>query len=160
MGTTASYAWIPSTARVVTVDGFGPFPRGTLQTAPSPLIWSIKDPADVLDFVIDYSHALAGDGGDSIATLDVSIAPDGAGDLMLTTSRVDGAQAVLWLGAGIAGTTYAVTIVINTNSGRSISRTVSLPVAALSGPSAFTNALVTESGVPLTNQAGAPLTTG
>ncbi len=144
---------------MVTVDGFGPFPRGTLQTAPTPLIWPVKDPGDVLDFIIDYSQALAGDGGDSIATLDVSITPNAVGDLSLSTSRVDGTQAILWLGAGVAGITYAVTIAIGTNSGRSISRTVSLPVAALSGPSAFTNALVTEAGVPLTSQSGAALTT-
>ena len=159
MGTTASFAWIPTTARVVTVDGFGPFLRGMLQTAPSPRIWPVKDPRDVLDYVVDYSEALAGDGGDGIATLDVSITPEAAGDLTLTTSRVDGTQAVLWLAAGVAGTNYAVTVVMGTNSGRSISRTISMPVASLSGPSAFTNVLMTGNGAPLTDQSGATLTT-
>jgi hypothetical protein len=159
MTTTANFTWQPTTTRVVVVGGFGPFPRGTLQCAPAPLVWAVKDPGDILDFVVDYSEALAGNSGDSLATLDVSISPDGPGDLSLTMSSADGLQAVLWFAGGQAGTTYAVTLVVGTNSGRSIARTVSLPVAALATPLAFGTAITDQTGAPLADQAGAALTT-
>lgn len=159
MATNARFNWLPTTARVVTPDGFGPYPRGVLQTAPSPLIWPCKDPGDLLDFVVDYRNALAGDSGDALSTLDVSISPSAAGDLMLVSSSADGTQAVLWLSGGQAGTTYAVTVVVGTNAGRSIARTVSLPVVALAVPSPFGSVLTDQSGAPLTDQTGAALTT-
>ena len=159
MSTNASFNWLPTTTRVVTVEGFGPFARGSLQTFPSPLIWGVKDPQDILDFVVDYSEALAGNTGDSIATLDVSINPAAAGDLALVTSRADGCQAVLWFSNGLAGTTYSVTVIAGTNSGRSIARTVSLPVALLASASSFGTVITDQNGMPLTDQSGAELTT-
>ena len=159
MPTNASYTWLPSTTRVVAVEGFGPFPRGMLQLQPAPMVWPVKDPGDKLDFVIDYSDALAGNVGDAIATLDVAIAPSSTGDLALTTSSADGTQAVLWLASGQPGTTYAVTVVITTNSGRSIARTVSLPVAALAASSSTGSVMTNQSGAPLTDQTGGLLTT-
>jgi len=141
------------------VEGFGPFPRGVLQTQPPALAWPVKDPADVLDYVFDLTDALAGNEGDSIATIDVSISPNNTGDLTLQSSRADGDQAILWLAAGIAGTTYAVTVVVGTNSGRVLSRTVSLPVESLSTSNVSTNDITDQTGAPLTDQTGAPLTT-
>jgi hypothetical protein len=159
MMTSAQFNWLPTTTRVVVVEGFGPYPRGTLQNAPPPLVWPMKDPGDILDFVIDYSEALAGNLGDAIATLDVSIFPNASGDLSLTTSSADGSQAVLWLAGGQIGTTYAITVVVGTNCGRSIARTVSLPVAALATPSSTGTILISNSGAPLTDQTGSPITT-
>jgi hypothetical protein len=159
MATRATYSWQPTTGRVVVVEGFGPFPRGVLQIQPPPLVWPIKDPGDVLDYVFDLSDALAGNQGDAIATLDVSIYPDNTGDLTLQSSSADGDQAILWLAGGIAGTTYAVTVVVGTNSGRIFSRTVSLPVEALATPVAVNTDITDQSGAPLTDQTGAPLTT-
>jgi hypothetical protein len=143
----------------VVVEGFGPFPRGVLQTQPPPLIWPIKDPGDVLDYVFDLSDALAGNDGDAIATIDVSIYPSNTGDLSLQSSTADGDQAILWLADGVAGTTYAVTVAVGTNSGRIVSRTVSLPVEALATPVVANNVITDQTGAPLTDQIGAPLTT-
>jgi len=159
MSTPANYTWQPTTTRVVVVEGFGPFPRGVLQSAPPPLCWPVKDPGDVLDYVLDLSDALAGNQGDAIATIDVSIMPDNTGDLTLQSSSADGDQAILWLASGVAGTTYAVTVVVGTNSGRVFSRTVSLPVEALATPVAAGNVITDQNGAPITDQTGAPLTT-
>jgi hypothetical protein len=126
---------------------------------PPALIWPIKDPADVLDYVFDLTDALAGNDGDAIATIDVSIYPNNTGDLTLRSSRADGDLAILWLAGGIAGTTYAVTVVVGTNSGRVFSRTVSLPVEALSTPTVPANDITDQTGAPLTDQTGAALTT-
>ena len=159
MATPAQFAWQASTARLVVLDGFGPFPRGTWQTPPSPLSWPVKDPGDTLDYVVDFSRALAGDAGDGIATLDVAITPANVGDLSLTLSRADGDQAILWLTAGFSGTTYAVTVVVGTNSGRTLSRTIGLPVVTLSIPVPFGTDITDQTGAPLTDQTGLPLTT-
>jgi hypothetical protein len=160
MSTPATHTWQPTTARIVVVEGFGPYPPGALQTQPPALIWPIKDPGDVLDYVFDLSDALAGNDGDSIATLDVSIYPNNTGDLTLQSSSADGDQAVLWLASGVAGTTYAVTVVVGTNSGRIFSRTVSLPVEALATPpSAGSNVITNQAGAPITDQTGTALTT-
>lgn len=159
MPTPAMYTWQPSTSRVVVVEGFGPYPRGVLQMQPPSLVWPVKDPADLLDYVFDLTDALAGNEGDAIATIDVSIYPNNAGDLILHSSSADGDQAILWLAAGIAGTTYAVTVVVGTNSGRVFSRTVSLPVESLSTPAVAASDITDQTGAPLTDQTGAALTT-
>jgi hypothetical protein len=159
MPTPANHAWRPSASRVVFVEGFGPFPRGVLQMQPPALVWPVKDPADVLDYVFDLTDALAGNEGDAIATIDVSIYPNNAGDLTLHASSADGDQAILWLAAGIAGTTYAVTVVVGTNSGRVFSRTVSLPVESLSTSVVPANDITDQTGAPLTDQSDAALTT-
>jgi hypothetical protein len=161
MSTPATHTWQPTTTRVVVVEGFGPYPRGVLQTQPPPLVWPVKDPADILDYVVDLSDALAGNDGDTIATLDVSISPSNTGDLTLQSSSADGDQAILWLASGVSGTTYAVTVVVGTNSGRVISRVVSLPVESLSttGTGASSGAALTDqTGAPITDQTGAAIT--
>ena len=159
MGTPAQFVWQASTARVVLLDGFGPFPRGTWQTAPSPLSWPVKDPGDTLDYVVDFSRALAGDVGDGIATLDVAITPANSGDLSLAFSRADGDQAILWLTGGFSGVTYAVTVVVGTQSGRTLSRSIGLPVLTLSVPVPFGTDITDQTGAPLTDQTGLALTT-
>jgi len=158
MPTQANFLWQPSTARVVVVEGFGPFPRGSFQTIPPPLVWPVKDPGDVLDYVVDLSEALAGNTGDSVASLDVTILPNATGDLMLQSSSAEGDLAILWLSGGNAGTNYAVSVTIGTNSGRTISRSITLPVAWLATPSATTNDITDQTGAPLTDQTGAAIT--
>ena len=159
MGTTATYSWIPSTARVIVLDGFGAIPRGTLQLPQAPLAWPEKDPNDILDYVFDISEAVAGNEGDSIATLDVTISPDNPGDLTLQSSSADGTQAILWLAAGFPGTTYDVNITIGTNSGRIIARTVNLPVVTLAVPPISANDLLTDSGQLIVDQSNDPIET-
>lgn len=159
MGTPVTYSWIPSTARVVLLDGFGPIPRGTLQILQPPLSWPVKDPTDTLDYVIDISEAIAGNEGDSIATLDVAISPNNPGDLTLQSSSADGDIAIMWFTAGFSGTTYAVTVTIGTNSGRVIGRTVSLPVLSLATQPVPPDAITDQTGAPLTDQTDHPITT-
>jgi hypothetical protein len=158
MPTTASHVWRPSSARTLALDSFVPVPRGTIATAPAPLSWPIKDPADVLDYVFDISAAMLGNEGDGIATLDVSISPTGPGALQLQQAFADGSMAVLWLAGGKPGVTYTVTLDIGTINGRTIARDVLLPVLALSTPLPASAALTTDSGQPITDQASNPLT--
>ena len=157
MGTQAIYSWMPSVARVVAIDGFGIWPRGTLLCSPGQLAWPPKDPNETLDFVVDIAGAIAGNEGDSIMTLDVIIRPANPGDLSVVSSTADGTLAILWLTAGFAGTTYGVTVTIGTNSGRVIVRTIDLPVLALSTPPMVVGDLTDQSGAPITDQTNAPI---
>ena len=159
MTTQAAHLWRPSSARAIVLDGFAPVPRGVQPAVPAVLSWPAKDPGDLLDYLVDASEALAGDPGDGIATLDVRISPDATGDLALASASVSGSVAVLWLGSGQAGTTYAVTISVGTEGGRTLVRTVQLPVLGLSALPAA-GGLTTEAGTPVTDQNGNPLTLG
>ena len=157
MPTAASHVWKPSSARVVVLDTFVAVPRGSASASPVPLAWPVKDPSDVLDYVFDISPALAGNDGDSIADLDITIAPDQPGDLALNSASADGASAVLWLSGGQVGVTYTVTISIVTTNGRTISRSIFLPVVELATPLASAIALETDTGAVLTDQNGNPV---
>lgn len=153
----ASHVWRPSAARLIALDSFVSVPRGTVASALPPLAWPIKDPADVLDYQFDIGSALTGNDGDAISTLDVAIAPSAPGDLALASAAADGARAVLWLSGGQAGTTYVVTVTVGTQAGRTLSRSVLLPVLSLATQPVPDNALVTDLGTPLTDQNNNPL---
>ncbi|MGO9998734.1 MAG: hypothetical protein ACLPKW_13475 [Acetobacteraceae bacterium] len=159
MPTPATHVWKPSNARTVVLDSFIPVPRGSTALAPPPLNWPAKDPADVLDYQFDISPALVGNDGDAIATLDVTIEPANPGDLVLNSATTDGALAIVWLSGGQAGTIYTVNLVITTVNGRAINRTILLPVLYLSVPPIPPNALITDTGVVLTDQNGNPVLT-
>jgi hypothetical protein len=159
MRTPASHVWKPSNARTVVLDAFIPVPRGSAVVAPPPLNWPAKDPTDVLDYQFDISPAVLGNDGDMIATLDVTIEPNNPGDLTLKSAEADGNVAVLWLTGGQAGTVYLIGIVITTVNGRTIQRSILLPVVYLSVPPIPPNALVTDAGVVLTDQNGNPVLT-
>jgi hypothetical protein len=58
-----------------------------------------------------------------------------------------------------AGTIYTVNVVITTVNGRTINRTILLPVLHLSVPPIPPNALITDTGVVLTDQNGNPVLT-
>lgn len=159
MSTPANHVWIPSHARVVTINSFIPVPRGTSAFAPSPLNWPTKDPGDVLDYILDIGPAILGNDGDSIATLDVSLAPSNPGDLVMQSSTTDGSRIVLWLSGGQAGTVYTLTFAIKTINGRSLQRSVLLPVLLLSVPEIPADAVLTSTGAMLTDQNGNPVVT-
>jgi hypothetical protein len=159
MPTPALHAWKPSNARSVVLDSFVPAPRGSVAAAPPPLNWPAKDPTDVLDYQFDISPAVIGNDGDTIATIDVTIVPNNPGDLALNSATADGNVAVLWLSGGQAGTVYLLTLVITTVNGRTIQRSILLPVVSLSVPAVPYNALVTDSGIVLTDQNGNPVLT-
>ena len=99
MATTAQFIARPSLARLVCLEGYGPRVRG-VGTGCLDLCWPVKDPSDVLDYVLDASPALLGAEGDGVVTLDVQIAPQEAGGLVLNSSSVDGDRAVLWMSGG------------------------------------------------------------
>lgn len=157
MSTPAIHVQKPSTARTVTLDAFIPVPRGSTAVAPPPLNWPTKDPSDVLDYRFNISPALIGNEGDSISTLDVFILPDNPGDLVLNEVQADGANAVLWLSAGQAGTVYTVTVLISTINGRTLQRSILLPVLPLSTPQSSADAIDISGGVILTDQNGNPI---
>lgn len=159
MATPAIHVSKPSTARTVVLDAFIPVPRGSTAVAPPPLNWPTKDPSDVLDYQFNMSPALIGNEGDSIATLDVFISPDNPGDLTLGQAQADGPSAVLWLSGGQSGTVYTITILLSTINGRTLQRSILLPVLALSTPPSPIGAIDTSSGVPLTDQDGNPILT-
>jgi hypothetical protein len=157
MTTNVTHTWKPSNARTVILDSFVPVPRGTTAISPAPLNWPTKDPSDVLDYRLGISPALVGNEGDSIATLDVMITPSEPGDLTLTSATADGPFAVLWLAGGQAGTVYTITITISTTNGRTLQRSILLPVLLLSVPPVPFNAIQTAAGVVLTDQNGNPV---
>jgi len=159
MPTPATHIWKPSNARTVILDSLIPVPRGSWTVPPAPLNWPTKDPGDVLDYQFDISPALVGNDGDAIATLDISIEPANPGDLILNSATIDGAVAILWLSGGQPGTIYTVNLVIATMNGRTINRSVLLPVVYLSVPPIPANALITDVGVVLTDQNGNPVLT-
>jgi hypothetical protein len=121
------------------------------------LNWPTKDPNDVLDYQINISPALIGNEGDSIATLDVFIMPNNPGDLVLNEVQADGPSAVLWLSEGQAGTVYTITLLISTINGRTLQRSVLLPVLLLSVPPVPPGAIDVSAGVVLTDQNGNPV---
>ncbi len=157
MSTPAAHAWIPSHARVVTIDSFIPVARGTTAVAPAPLNWPTKDPSDVLDYILDIGPAIVGNDGDSIATLDIGSAPANPGDLVIQSSTTDGSRIILWLSGGQAGIVYTLTFAISTVNGRSLQRSVLLPVLLLSVPEIPPGAILTSTGTMLTDQNGNPV---
>jgi hypothetical protein len=157
MPTTATHIWKPSDSRVVHLDAFVPLPRGGGVSSPAPLNWPAKDPRDVLDYQLDIAPALIGDEGDSIESIDVSIVPNNAGDLVTTSVAADGVRAVLWFAGGVAGVVYTVTIEITTANGRAIQRSILLPVLSLSNPHVPANAIETLDGIMLTDHNGNPI---
>ena len=157
MSAPISHVWKPSDARLVRTDSFIPVPRGSAAAAPPPLNWPTKDPGDILDYILDIAPALVGNDGDGIATAIVSISPSNPGDLELQSVTADGCRIILWLSGGQAGLIYTITFVITTINGRSLQRSVLLPVLLLSVPIVPELALVTTSGVMLTDQNGNPV---
>jgi hypothetical protein len=113
----------------------------------------------VLDFQFAITPALIGNDGDAIATLDVAIEPANPGDLTLDSATADGAVAVLWLSGGQHGTIYMVNLILTTVNGRTINRSILLPVLYLSVPPVPPNALITDTGIVLTDQNGNPVLT-
>lgn len=159
MTTPASYLWRPSNARYLQIDGFVPTPRGPQIPPLQALVWPAKDPGDTLDYVFDVTPALTANPGDGISALGVVISPDNPGDLTLASCAADGPRAVLWLSGGQALTSYTVTITVTTLGGRTLVRSVALPVIALSSVPAPENALQTSTGQALTDPTGTPITT-
>lgn len=160
MSETLTQVWRPSTARRVALDGFAPVPRGTSQLAPPLLAWPAKDPADVLDYELDITAAVAGHESDSVAAVDILSSPAGAGHLQVGAIAADGRVAVVWLSGGQAGTTYRLQVTVTTNSGRVLGRAIALPVLALAAQAPPAGALQTQGGAIVTDEDGNPILIG
>lgn len=92
------------------------------------LRWPAKDPADHLDFSIDWSDQLAiGAAPDTISTV-VWTVPAG---LTAGVQSHAAGVATTWLSGGAAGTEYVVTCRITTAAGRIIERSARLAVREL-----------------------------
>ena len=157
MPTLASHVLKPSSARAVIIDSFIAVPRGSEAIAPAPLSWPAKDPRDVLDYIIEFSPAVIGNDADSIATLDLTITPSAPGDLVINSSGADGTRAVVWFSQGQPGTVYVVTILVGTTNGRTIQRSILLPVLSFSTPAVPVAAIQTTSGLVITDHNGNPV---
>lgn len=156
----AGTVWRPSNARRVVLDGFSPVPRGGIGRSPSILIWPAKDPSDVLDYEIDIGPAILGNEGDSIAAINISATPAATGDIVVTQVAADGEIAVVWISGGVAGTIYVVQVTISTASGRTLHRSILLPVQALATTAVPSSILTTNSGAIVTDQNGNPILLG
>lgn len=88
------------------------------------------------------------------------MAPNNPGDLTVQSTTADSSRIVLWLAGGQAGTVYVATLNIATVSGRILERSVLLPVLMLSSPAVPPNAIVTASGIVITDQNGNPVLSG
>jgi hypothetical protein len=157
MVTLVSHVWKPSKTRTITIDSFIPVPRGSAASVPTLLSWPAKDPGDTLDYQLDIEPALVGNEGDTIDSVDINVDPSQPGDLSLDNIAADGYKIVIWLSSGQAGVTYNVTVKAALASGRTIQRTILLPVVALSSPSVPANAILTTAQDPLTDQNGNPI---
>lgn len=154
MANLVSHVWKPGKTRNITIDDFVPAPRGTTATAPAPLVWPPKDPGDILDYQLSIEPVLIGNEGDSIESVDIGIDPSQPGDLSADTVTADGHAVVIWMSGGQAGIGYNVTVKVALTSGRTVQRTILLPVIALSTPSLPANAIQTSIHDALTDQNG------
>jgi hypothetical protein len=152
-----SHLWKPSKARLLTIDSFVPVPRGSVTVVPTPLSWPSKDPCDVLDYQLDLEPALVGNEGDTVNSVDIDVIPNQPGDVSVDNIAADGYKVVLWLSGGQAGVTYSLTMKATLASGRTLQRTVLLPVVALSSRSVPANAIETTDNDSLTDQDGNPI---
>lgn len=73
----------------------------------------IKQPADVLDYDIDYSDWLTE--GDNVASVATAVSDDG---LTISQTAVIDPIAKIWVTGGTAGETYKVTVTATTAEGR------------------------------------------
>lgn len=81
-----------------------------------------KDPADVLDYVFDWSAWLGV--GETISTSIVTVASGLTKDSNTNTSTA----VTVWLSGGTAGTSYKVANKITTNQARTVEKTIIIQV--------------------------------
>lgn len=75
-----------------------------------------KQPADQLDYDIDYSRWLPD--GDTITTVTTTVEPGEEDHLEVVSASISGTTVKVWLAGGQDGWTYKVTVVIATTGGR------------------------------------------
>ena len=85
--------------------------------------WPFKDPDEILDYEIDWSTRVVN--GDTIGLSFWDAQPGG---LTMLSDSVAGLSTIIWLQAGIEGTTYSLTNHIYTTGGRQMDQTVRLRI--------------------------------
>lgn len=73
-----------------------------------------KDPADVLDYDINYQDWLPS--GDTITTVTTDVSP--AGELAVDSVQISSPEVKAWVSGGVDGTTYTITVTAATTGGR------------------------------------------
>ena len=86
------------------------------------LEWTEKDPADLLDYALDFAPQFGPD--DGVSTVSWSVAAD------LTTHQqaITGHFAIIWLSGGASGARYLVACEATSVAGRHARLAASLPV--------------------------------
>lgn len=85
--------------------------------------WPSKDPDEILDFSLDWSERLEGD--------TISAATWGTSDpvgLTRTSQQVSGGVTSAFFSGGAEGTTYSITVTIDTAGGRRMQETAKLKI--------------------------------
>lgn len=75
-----------------------------------------KQPADVLDYDIDYATWLPDN--DAIASVETAVTPAGGMEVDLTLVIENNTRVKLWVSGGVTGTTYKVEVTVTTDDGR------------------------------------------
>lgn len=75
-----------------------------------------KQPADVLDYDIDYATWLPDN--DAIDTATATVTPAGGMEVDLTLIIENNTRVKIWVSGGVSGTTYKVEITVTTEDGR------------------------------------------
>lgn len=75
-----------------------------------------KQPADVLDYDIDYATWLPDN--DAIASAVAAVTPTGGMEVDLTLVVENSTRVKLWVSGGVTGTTYKVEVTVTTDDGR------------------------------------------
>ena len=89
--------------------------------------------------------------------MDITVTPSAAGDLAVVSSAADGTRVVAWLAGGQSGTVYTVTIQVSTTNGRTLLRSILLPVISLANPNSPDNTLEITDGLSLVDNGGNPI---
>lgn len=85
-----------------------------------------KDPAEVLDYYIDWSSVIATD-----ETIVSSVWTTTAGGLLVGSSYISTNKTIVWLSGGLIKTSNTVKNVITTSAGRTFVQSLDVPVAYL-----------------------------
>ena len=86
-----------------------------------------KGDDEVLDYIIDWSDLLAGEGNDTIATSTWTLL---TGDVTIDAETETTTSSTVWLSGGTAGTSALLLCTITTAGARTFERTIRLRIVA------------------------------
>jgi hypothetical protein len=114
----ATFTGVPFVSRMTTIN-----PSGQVF-----LQWPVGEANQQLDYYLDTVAAIYQD-GDEISSLQISVAPSGAGELVISYVSMDLGIIRLDFTGGVPGRLYRVRISVNTLLGRDYSWVVNLPIS-------------------------------